>query len=78
MAIVRCEKCGRPTKNPKPPAYSTTPYSPVGHPESGVVCGTVGCENPGIVWLKPDEEREYHNGQRVFGIHTHTAKVRVQ
>lgn len=78
MAIARCEKCGRPIKNVKPPAYSEKPYLPVGHPRSGVVCGTVGCENDAVIWLKTDEEAEYTRGQRIFGIKTHTAKVRVQ
>jgi hypothetical protein len=78
MAIARSEKCGRPTKNIKPPPYSEKRYFPVGHPNSGVVCGTVACENDAVIWLKADEELEYEKGQRVFGIHTHTAKVRVQ
>ena len=79
MAIGRCEKCGRPTnKNVKPPGYSLKPYLPVGHPNSGVVCGTVGCENPAVVWLQLDEEREYQNGARVFGIKTGSAKIRLQ
>jgi hypothetical protein len=43
-----------------------------------VICGKDDCENPGLVWLKLDEESSYRNGQRVFGIHTKTAKVKVQ
>ena len=78
MAIARCEKCGKPTKNVKPPGYSEKPYAPAGHPNSGVVCGTIGCENDAVIWLKLDEELQYKNGQRVFGIHTQTAKVRLQ
>jgi len=78
VATARCEKCGRPTQNVKPPGYSEKPYFPVGHPTSGVVCGTVGCENDALIWQKTDEELEYRNGQRIFGIKTHTAKIRVQ
>ena len=78
MAIARCEKCGRPIKHVKAPPYSPKPYPPVGHPNSGVVCGTVSCGNAGLIWLKRDEEERYEAGQRVFSIRTHTAKVRVQ
>jgi hypothetical protein len=42
------------------------------------VCGKKDCENAGLVWLKTDEENEYQQGQRVFEIHTRTAKIRVQ
>ncbi len=78
MAISRCEKCGKPALHVKPPGYADRPFPPVGHPNSGLVCGKVGCEEPGLIWLKKDEERRYQEGQRVFGIHTQTAKVRVQ
>ena len=76
MAIARCANCGKPRYN-KSPAYSDTPYQPVGHPRSGIVCGTVGCEEAGLIWLKLDEERYYRVGQRVFDIRTHSAKVRL-
>lgn len=78
MAIARCERCGMPSKNVKPPGYAAQPFRPVGHPNSGVVCGTPDCEEPAVVWLKKDEARRYEEGQRVFGIHTHTAKLRLQ
>jgi hypothetical protein len=58
--------------------YSKMPHLPVSHPESGLICGKDECENPGLVWLKLDEENLYRGGQRVFGIHTKTAKVQVQ
>jgi len=76
MAIARCEKCGRPRAN-KPPEYSGQ-HPPVGHPNSGVVCGTKGCRNAALVWLKEDEEQEYQNGERIFDIRTNSAKVIVQ
>jgi hypothetical protein len=77
MAIARCETCGRPTAN-KPPEYAEHPHLPVGHPNSGVVCGSRGCANPAQIWLKLDEEERYRAGERIFGIHTYTAKVAVQ
>ena len=66
MAIVRCENCGCP-KGKKGNVYSPTPRYPVGHPNSGIVCGTPNCDNPGLVWLLDKEQRAYVAGsQRVF------------
>jgi len=76
MAIARCEERGRPQAT-KPPEY-TAAHDPQGHPNSGVVCGTKGCENPAKIWLKSDEEAEYVQGVRVFDIRTNSAKVRVE
>ncbi|HEY2359484.1 MAG TPA: hypothetical protein VGK36_00100 [Candidatus Angelobacter sp.] len=78
MAIARCEQHGKPRNNVKPPGYSNVAHLPVGHPNSGVICGKKECENPAQVWLKEDEEAEYKQGQRIFEIHTRTAKVKVQ
>ena len=78
MAIARCTECGKPTHNVKPPGYSENPYLPMGHPNSGVICGRPGCENHAMIWLKLDEEEQYQRGQRIFEIHTHTVKVKVQ
>jgi hypothetical protein len=77
MAIARCDTHGRP-KAAKPPEYGKQPHLPVGHPNSGVICGSKGCTNPAQIWLKQDEEREYLAGGRIFSIHTYTAKVRVE
>jgi hypothetical protein len=65
MAIARCEKCGCPPGR-KNNIYSTIPHLPVGHPNSGVVCGTSECGNPGIIWLLDREERAYADGHRTF------------
>jgi hypothetical protein len=50
---------------------------PIGYPETGVVCGSVGCENPARVWLNEDQIDEFKKGQRVFNVNTGTLKVRV-
>ncbi len=76
MAIARCDKCGKPKAN-KPPAYAAV-HPPVGHPASGVICGTKGCLNPALIWLKSDEEDEYKRGERIFDIRTNSAKVAAQ
>lgn len=62
----------------KPPGYSDRPFMPAGHPHSGIVCGKPGCDNDALIWLKTNEVQAYQKGQRVFEIHTQTAKVRVQ
>ena len=77
MAIAGCENCGRPTRNVKEQCHPE-PYGPLGHPNSGIVCGKPRCENPGLIWLNVSEARDYAKGQRVFGIHTQTAKARLE
>jgi hypothetical protein len=67
MAIARCHICSKPRAN-KPPEYSDLPYEPAGYPDSGVVCGTKGCENSAFIWLKADEVRLYDTGKRVFDL----------
>jgi hypothetical protein len=77
MAIARCEQCGQP-KATKPPAYGSQPHLPVGHPNSGIICGTKLCMNTAVIWLKLDEEQRYSNGERIFDIRTNSAKIQVQ
>ena len=77
MAIVRCSSCGQPRAN-KSPAYGEKPYLPVGHPRSGLVCGTKECYGDPLIWLKLDEESAYRKGERIFDIRTNSAKIRVQ
>lgn len=62
MALARCAECGRSTKNVSPRGYAAQPHPPVNHPDSGLVCGTVGCERAALIWLKLDEEKAYQQG----------------
>ena len=66
MARVQCGDHGPPAG--RKVAYSATPYEPVGHPNSGLVCGLTDCRSPGLVWLSTDEERDYGIGERIFGL----------
>ena len=84
MALVKCETHGGSAIKPKGNVpFSITPYAPVGHPESALICGAKGCENAGLVWLKTTEEREYRDEQckrRIFPVGTGVdkgAKVKV-
>src|SRR5579871_1909723 len=62
MAIVRCARCA----SASPRAYGRIYAVPVGSPESGVACGTPGCSEPGLVWLRGAEALEYRGGRRVL------------
>lgn len=76
MAIGRCSSHGAPRRTKK--GVYVGHHFPVGHPNSGLICGVPSCENIAEIWLKEDEEKEYRSGRRIFGIHTHTAKVILQ
>jgi hypothetical protein len=74
MAIARCEDhpIQRDTKEP----YKAHAL-PVGFPETAAICGRVGCENPARIWLTPEEIKQHKAGKRVFGVKTHSIRVRV-
>jgi hypothetical protein len=73
MAIARCGY-----HTPDGTKYEYKAYAlPVSHPDSGVICGRVGCEEGARLWLTDDEVKEHKGGARIFGIRTHSAKVRV-
>lgn len=76
MAIVRCEKCGKPTRNVTRPYVASV--QAVGYPKTAALCGRKGCENPGLVWLTSPENTKYLKGERVFRVPTYAIKVRVQ
>lgn len=75
MALARCEQC----ENPKGRGGRSyvIPVKPVGHPQSGVVCGSKGCENSAYIWLTTDERDQYHQGRRIFEFPTQAVKVQV-
>ena len=62
MAIVRC-----PDHSPRPRkrVYEMS-VEPIGYPETALVCGSKGCETPGLVWLSPKEADAYRGGEIVF------------
>ena len=84
MALVKCESHGgsniKPNKfNGKGP-YSG-PYAPVGHPDSGLICGATDCKKAGLVWLAAKEEKKYkQDGTDIFpvpGTKIKSVKVKV-
>lgn len=46
--------------------YVRTPFIPVGHPNSGLVCGTKRWRSVPLVWLLTQEETLYEKGERIF------------
>lgn len=65
MALARCEKCGTPAGK-KDNVYSGKARLPIGHPQSGVICGTPGCNEPALIWLLDSEQTQYQKGIRIF------------
>ncbi len=56
VALVRRSSCG--IKPPGRGGYKRTyvrSVLPVGHPNSGVICGSPSCNRPGLIWLEKDE-----------------------
>ena len=62
MALCRClENHGW----PKQRVRSYVGYlRPLGYPETSCICGL--CNNPGVIWIEPEELLAYRQGQRIF------------
>jgi len=79
MALVRCERCGVQPAGRGPYTRNYVRHvPPVGHPNSGLVCGKPSCEQPGVIWLEEEEATAYTTGRRIFSLQTNTTKVRGQ
>lgn len=72
MAIVRCRR-HKPTGRTR---EYVSAKEPVGYPVCALVCGSVSCEEPGLIWLERDEDVAYQRGQRIFQAFTATMKMR--
>jgi hypothetical protein len=75
MALVRCERHGRPERGTRVYTRSVRPF---GFPDTAAICGRAGCLNPGLVWLDEDDERDYLQGVRVFPVPNAGIKVKVE
>jgi hypothetical protein len=79
MALVRCKRCG--VKPAGRGQYKRTYVQfapPLGHPKSGLICGTPTCKEPGRIWLEQSEVQAYNRGERIFQLQTNTTKVQAQ
>lgn len=75
MAIAKCEQ-------QSPPMGIVRQYvrqvEPVGYPNTAVVCNASGCNNPALIWLDREEERDYNNSERIFNMITGAIKIAVR
>jgi hypothetical protein len=51
---------------------------PVGYPDTALVCGSVQCERPALIWLERHEKQAFDTGERIFKAFTATMKVRAK
>lgn len=58
MALVRCDNCGRPKGRTR---KYTREVEPLNYPDTATICGRLGCNKPGKVWLEAHEWRQYQN-----------------
>jgi hypothetical protein len=73
MALVRCERHGKPKGRTQTYVQSVKPLN---WPKTAAVCGISGCARAGLIWLNESESRAYMAGQRVFGFNNASMKVR--
>ena len=74
MALVRCDIHGKPRGT-----ACVAHRLPVGYPnQSAAICGRKGCTNPGVLWLKVNEDAQYQNGMRIFDLPPPAVRIMVQ
>jgi hypothetical protein len=74
MALARCRTCGKPAGRKQDYVAAAVPF---GYLNTAAVCGSAGCEEPALIWLTGAEKAAFESGVRIFGLATHTMKVRV-
>ena len=74
MALVRCERCGRPRGIKRTYVVSV---KPIGYPETAAICGCAGCQRPGLVWLEKQDKAGYDCGGRVFSVPNAAVQIKV-
>ena len=77
MAVL-CKCKLHPPKNNKIHIY--THYGvPVGYPNSSSICGKVGCNNVGYIYMTEDEVVNYNNQlKRIFNYANGGTKVKIE
>ena len=74
MALCRCLKYHSPPRSNRYTAY----VSPMGYPNTALICGISNCNEPGVIWLNKNESIAYQNDQRIFpGPNNNFTKMRV-
>lgn len=72
MAVVRCRMHAPHSGDPE---YKAA-VEPVGFPQSALVCGSRGCNEPAFIWLEGAEKIDYDGGTRIFHAGSSEIKVR--
>ena len=49
---------------------------PEGSPNTAVICGSLGCENPTVIWVPNNEINKYNQGKRNFAGNNNFTKVK--
>jgi hypothetical protein len=74
MAVCRCET-HTPHGTKRRYIHSVRP---VGYPDTAIICGSLSCFKPGLIWLEHDGAEAYRQGQRIFGAVTASMKMRAE
>ena len=74
MAIVRCE--AHPVKLDQATNIYVNRATPIGYPDTAVICGIGSCTEPGLIWLTKEEMDSYNKRERYFRVKTYTVKVK--
>ena len=72
MALVMCKTHGLAEGRSREFIH---PVEPIGYPDTAAICGSVRCEEPGLIWLDADELADYRRGVRVFRVPNDAIKV---
>jgi hypothetical protein len=59
-------------------AATSIPCAPLGYPDTAIICGSLSCLEPGLIWLEHDEAEAYRQGQRIFGAVTASMNMRAE
>ena len=74
MAVCCCENhAPRGTKR-----HYIRSVQPFGYLETAMVCGSVNCESPALIWLEQEESDAYDNGRRIFNAVVASMKMRAE
>jgi hypothetical protein len=75
MALCRCHQCGKP--DPFEKRKFVASVHPIGYPDTAAICGTEGCNIPGMIWLTELEFKDYQQkGTRIFTVPTVGCKLK--
>jgi hypothetical protein len=75
MALARCKD--HPPDNTRTKSPYTAFALPLGHPNTGLICGRNKCRNAAYLWLNESEQGRYNEGARIFQVGSLAVKIQV-